>query len=279
MLCIDHCITYQRGKGVFQIKLICKTCTRCANDLPATEEYFYKDVRGKYGLVSRCRDCEKRRKAEYRKRNPHVDYEYVKANKESLREYKQSWYLSNKERVLEMRRKRYRENKEEHKYRQQRWYEENKDQVRDYKREWKSKNRLRTRLNEQRREARKKELPDTLTLEQKERILQVFNGSCALSGIKETIQFDHVIPLNIGHGGTTEQNIIPLAATLNSSKYDNNLFTWFDRNKERFNLKDEKFNRLIEYLADVNEMTVVEYRSYVYWCHDNPITVKEEVLQ
>ena len=34
-----------------------KTCPKCARELPATKDYFYKDKR--YGLASYCIDCQK----------------------------------------------------------------------------------------------------------------------------------------------------------------------------------------------------------------------------
>jgi hypothetical protein len=62
---------------------------------------------------------------------------------------------------------------------------------------------------------------------------------------------------------------------LNRSKFTNNIFEWFETNRQRFELSQEKFDRLIEWLASANAMTVEEYRDYVYWCHANPRTVDE----
>ena len=105
-------------------------------------------------------------------------------------------------------------------------------------------------------------------------VLGRFGGGCALTNSKD-FQFDHVIPIDVGRCGSVAENLIPLNASLNSSKHANNIFEWFDDNRERFDLSQRKFDELIEYLADINEMTVEEYRDYVYWCHDNPRTVDE----
>lgn len=86
---------------------------------------------------------------------------------------------------------------------------------------------------------------------------------------------DHVIPLTAGHGGTTYENIVPLRADLNISKHNACIFKWFADNRERFDLSQRKFDELIEYLADINEVTTKEYEEFVYWCHDNPRTVEE----
>jgi hypothetical protein len=45
---------------------------------------------------------------------------------------------------------------------------------------------------------------------------------------------------------------------------------WVEANRQRFNLEQERFDRLIEWLGKANEMTVEEYRDYVYECHANP---------
>lgn len=125
------------------------------------------------------------------------------------------------------------------------------------------------------RRAMKALLPDTLTVNQIEAAMSFFNGGCALTNQADDLHLDHVIPLSIGRGGTTFENIIPLSGTLNISKHDGNLFEWFKSNRQRFNLSQKKFDKLIDYLANLNDMTIDEYRDYVYWCHANPRTVND----
>ena len=36
-----------------------KRCTKCKIEYPATTEYFYKQIGGKYGLHSQCKKCRK----------------------------------------------------------------------------------------------------------------------------------------------------------------------------------------------------------------------------
>ena len=47
-----------------------KKCTKCELFFPATTEYFYKNPRGKNGLQSRCKGCQKAQVAEKWKRSP-----------------------------------------------------------------------------------------------------------------------------------------------------------------------------------------------------------------
>jgi hypothetical protein len=132
---------------------------------------------------------------------------------------------------------------------------------------WQRDNPDKVKLREQRRRARKNGLPYTMTNEQYHSTFEYFGG-CALTGDLDT-QCDHVIPLATGHGGTTYENMVPLRNDLNKSKNDANIFEWFKRNKERLNLEQWRFDRMIQWLASVNGMTTAEYRSFVNECFDN----------
>lgn len=155
---------------------------------------------------------------------------------------------------------------------------ENKEMFARHVREWVKRNpekaRENGRIRAAKRAARKRGLPDTLTETQQTQILRKYEYSCALTG--EEWSWDHAIPLASGHGGTTYENMYPLRNDLNNSKNDRNLFDWFYANKEHHNLPQAKFDALIEYLAEINGMTVDEYEAHVRWCHDNPRKINEE---
>lgn len=132
-----------------------------------------------------------------------------------------------------------------------------------------------TKVQLNKRRARKANLPDTLTVEEYEITLEYFGRSCALTGQSVELEQEHAIPISIGHGGTTLENCYPMANGLNQSKGNKNIFEWFDANRQRFELSQERFDNLINYLASANAMTVEEYRNYVYWCHANPRSIDE----
>lgn len=113
------------------------------------------------------------------------------------------------------------------------------------------------------RAAREFGLPAEFTVEDKELLLEIFGG-CALTGEKDNLHYDHVIPLTTRVGGTVSWNIMPLKAGLNISKGSKNVFEWFEANKERFELSDERFERAIKYLANEKGVTPEEYRKFVY---------------
>jgi hypothetical protein len=143
-------------------------------------------------------------------------------------------------------------------------------------REWQKMNPDKVNLNVQRRKALKYALPYTLTADQYENVtLKFFGNSCAFTAEVVNLEIEHAIPISIGHGGTTFENCYPMASGLNQSKGDRNIFEWFEANRQRFELSQERFDRLIEWLASANAMTVEEYRNYVYWCHANPRTIDE----
>jgi 5-methylcytosine-specific restriction endonuclease McrA len=142
------------------------------------------------------------------------------------------------------------------------------DRYVEIKKKWARVNKEKVKLAYHRRLARKKSLPDNLTTEQVTHMLEHFGG-CALTGSVD-LHLDHVIPLAAGRGGTVVENMIPLRSDLNISKNSRNIFEWFNKFKDAHGLKRDKFDELIEYLANLNGMTTEDYRDYVYWCHENP---------
>jgi hypothetical protein len=147
-------------------------------------------------------------------------------------------------------------------------YENNRESEVERVSKWQRDNREKATMQQQRRRARVKSLPDCFTEQQVSQTLTFFGG-CVLTGEKTDIHWDHVIPLATGTGGTIHGNMVPLRGDLNISKSDENIFEWFSRNKARFTLSQTKFDRLINWLSEVNEMTIEEYRNYVYQCFEN----------
>lgn len=109
-------------------------------------------------------------------------------------------------------------------------------------------------------------ISNDLSKNDKKIIMETFNYSCALTGETNNVHLDHVIPVSWKKVGTTFSNMIPLNKKINSSKGNKNVFEWYENNKERLGLEDEKFNTMIEYMAQLNNMTTEEYKAYVYEC-------------
>lgn len=247
------------GRRAYLLKdfIIAIECTKCAG--VKFPEKFKKDAKSYKGIQSKCKKCE----SEYdRKRfteNP------------TKREKAKKYYWDNREKRKEAARVYYLANKEAYAESQRIFYIKNPN----YRNKHREDNQEMYILADQRRRARKRSLPDDLTTEQLSEITASFYSTCALSGETADLHNDHVLPISIGHGGTIYGNIIPLSAELNMSKYNAHLYEWFDANHERFGLAREKFDALIEYLAEANEMTTQEYRKYTDWCFDNPRVIAE----
>lgn len=104
------------------------------------------------------------------------------------------------------------------------------------------------------------------------RIRKVFERKCAITGSKDT-HLDHFIPMNTGHGGTYEGNLILLSKELNLSKGTRNPFLWAE--KYLTDEQKENFDKVVEYLAELNGLTVDEYREFVFWCFENKRSIDE----
>ena len=98
-----------------------KTCTKCGKTLPATTEYFHKDKKGKYGLVSKCKRC----RAEQ-------DKQYRENNKDKISEQHKQWYKDNKDKIAEQHKQWYEDNK----YKIKQYYEDNKDKIAEQHKQW-----------------------------------------------------------------------------------------------------------------------------------------------
>lgn len=156
----------------------------------------YKDI----GEFNR----DKNNKDGYRSECKDCRREYYETNKELIAEYKKEYRQANKELIAE---------------RDKKYQKENKDKVKVIK---------------QRRRARKKSLPNTLTVEQWNQTLNDFNHSCANCGSNETpIHIDHFVPLSSGEKGTTVTNCIPLCSKCNCSKGSKHPLDFFSKEKAR----------------------------------------------
>jgi 5-methylcytosine-specific restriction endonuclease McrA len=81
-----------------------KPCTKCGIVKPLTE--FHAGRKSRPGTHrSRCKECERQVRAEYRARNREElrrkGREYAANNRDKMRERSRAWYYANKERVLE----------------------------------------------------------------------------------------------------------------------------------------------------------------------------------
>lgn len=212
-----------------------KVCTKCGERLPETAEFFPLD-RGR--LKSRCRECCNQYYREYHQKNREAQLErfkeHYRRNKNQYQIYKRRYYEENKEQILADQKAYYEENAEIIKVRMREYRKTNPDYKKCIKR-WKQKNRATVNAYNQKRKARKRRLPATLTPEQWKIIKEHFNNSCAYCGESEDsllargvgpLHQEHFVSLVKG-GGYTYDNIIPACVSCNSSKNDSDFFEWY----------------------------------------------------
>ncbi|MEK4970667.1 hypothetical protein MKX29_23985 [Cytobacillus sp. FSL R7-0696] len=217
------------------------------------------------------------RHSKYYEENRENIAKYYEENRDKIAERMRKYYEENRDKIAEVKRKYYEENRDKIAGYRRKFREENREKEAERSRKYYENNREKYYIYVARRLARKRSLPDTLTAEEYAKTLAYFGNACALTGETTDLHSEHAIPLAIGRGGTIRENMYPMAGRLNLSKGDRNIFEWFEANRKRFKLSQERFDRLIEWLGKANDMTVEEYRDYVYWCHDNPVEIDEEV--
>jgi hypothetical protein len=235
--------------------IVAKQCSQCQEIKSLIE--FGKDKSKVFGCTNNCKECRKTNDKKYRD----VNRESCKKWRSKNKEYQKEYYSENK--IIQNERSR-------------QWYELHRERVRQMQREWAEGNKEKRAIISQRRKAREKSLPNDLTDAQYRKTLKHFGNACALTGRTSDLEIEHAIPISIGHGGTTFGNCYPMVNGLNQSKFKHNIFEWFEANRQRFNLEQERFDRLIEWLGKANGMTVEEYRDYVYECHANPNEISDD---
>jgi hypothetical protein len=267
-----------------------KECTKCDTWKPL--EQFNTKSNGLGKKSSRCKSCDKIYREENRERFLEKGREYYKNNKQACADRRKIYYRKNSDRIKEYNRVRrvsldkdevrnyrrdYREkNLQRERERSRKHYEENRERYRQNTSLYYEKNKEAFILSARKRRHKEKLLNWEISDEHLNLILERFNNSCALTGDKN-FHLDHVIPLHLGHQGAHIGNIIPLRSDLNISKGVKNFFKWFNENKERYELNEDKFKQVIEWLAHNNEITEEEYKDYLYWCHENPFA-EEDLL-
>lgn len=255
------------------VTILMKECTKCKKIKPLDTEYDdYKNT--SYGKYPSCRDCRKEHYhanqdtvQKYRRENRDKliakSKKYREENKDKVKQTNAAYKEAHKQEISDNRKKYYRENKERLlDYSKQRWssyyYEENKESLK---------------LNNQKRRALLRELPNDISEEEVQEILTRFNNKCALSDSTE-YHLDHFIALSTGHVGTVKQNMIPLSPSLNKSKHARNPFEWV---KSRDDINEEKFNQVVKYLANLNCLSVQEFTDFVYKCYENPMNASTQM--
>ena len=214
-----------------------KRCSKCGETL--TLEMFYKSSKGKYGRASKCKECA----LEY-------DKQYQEENKERLIMSRASRYNENKESIKEYHKKHYQDNKEAANIRKKIYRSNNSEAQNEYERKYRIVHREQIKISEKKRDAKARELPHTLTIDQWEKAKQYFSNCCAYCGKELPLFQEHFVALSKG-GEYSHDNIIPACMSCNCSKNNRDFFEWYpdhssydkDRKQLLLNFLNYKGNR------------------------------------
>jgi hypothetical protein len=171
---------------------------------------------------------------------------YRLANPDKVRETSRRWREANPERVRERDRRRYwRDPEKRRQYVRnwrarhpeyasesaRRWHQNNLERAKEICRQWRAANPEKVLLLHQRRKARVKSLPFTLTKEEWVRTLTHWESCCAYCGEKlETVTIDHYIPVSHPEcPGTIATNCVPACLSCNASKNNKDAAAWLTR--------------------------------------------------
>ncbi|MFF2291008.1 hypothetical protein [Peribacillus butanolivorans] len=114
------------------------------------------------------------------------------------------------------------------------------------------------------RRAMKNELPNDMTAAHLRAVNERFGNRCFLTGSTD-MSIEHFVPLATGHGGHIVGNVLPMDKTLNISRKDKNFFQWFETIKPTPEMR-EAFKEGVAYLAELNGLSVDEFKEYVFYC-------------
>jgi hypothetical protein len=257
-----------------------KQCSKCKEVFPRTLEYFPPRKEATDGLRGICRVCRRKQHSDWRSDNEEYKEKRKRYRKDNAAYYNQKskewreknperhkqklkdWRANNLERSRELNResntrhkdkinahkkRRYHENRDREIARGRDYYQRNKLKVtiriREYRQENPQQTREIARVSSQRRRARIKALPNTLTSQQWGFALEYFGNACAICGAKSglwtAIAIDHWIPLTDkrpDNPGTVASNVIPLChnkhgsvgltPSCNQSKYNKDPIEW-----------------------------------------------------
>ena len=255
-----------------------KKCSKCGEEFPLTSDYFKKRKDSKDGFRGECNSCKAESRKQYFLKNKESiavkSKEYRKQNRTVINEQIRVWHSKNKVTQAEKRKLYYQENRETLDENNKLWRKENKlarsehckkyyesnkaticekgraryqnngPEYAEYKKEYRQGHLELCCMYSQRRRARRRLLPATLTVEQWEQIKKDFDGKCAYCGEELPLEQEHFLPLTKG-GEYTVDNIIPACRSCNCSKGVKLPNDWYPSFKH-YSKKRE--NKILEYL-------------------------------
>lgn len=238
-----------------------KRCTKCGRLYPATKEFYPKRKSSKDGLRNECRICTSKYLKQYRQNNKDQIKKNAKDNalhnKEKLKQYQKQWRAAHQEYIKAYRKYHYAKHKNKILTYSKQWREANKDELAQRKHEYYKKHKKEARIRNHRYEAKRRDLPATLSKEQWDYAVEVFDHRCAYCGAKGKLVQEHFVPVKRG-GEYTHNNIIPSCVRCNSSKSDSIFSEWYQKQSFYSKRKEQKILSFLGYDGPVQQMSFTD---------------------
>lgn len=234
-----RCTQNARGhKARYVAPVGMKRCSRCKEDLPATNEYFAADRTTGDGFQSSCKPCQKCIRDLWLEQNRDTD-EYKQKNRANVKK----WAIENTEKARSQSRSYYETNKAVILAKQREYTRTHQEQGRISKGNWAKANRAKrnaiSRNYIHRRRSILLSLPNTFVEADWQRCLDYWHGCCAVCGRQakdlfgtHTLAQDHWVALTDkrpDNPGNVAANVVPLCHGLNgcnNSKSNQDATTW-----------------------------------------------------
>ena len=250
---------------------VIKVCTKCKRILVANTMNFKRTKKGRFGLTSKCKNCDRKYyednkehileknkmyRNEHKEERREANKKYRENNKDKIKKKKQEYYENNKENLLKYQKEYREENKDKIAEYMQWYYEENKEDMKERAKEYNKENpHIKLNSHNKRRQLENNQ-GKGITKEQWLEMMNFFEWKCAysgeyLGGNSENRSVDHIIPLDKG-GENEIWNLVPMLINYNSSKNSKDMEDWY--------IKQEFFD--IDRLLKIYEWIEYAYKKY-----------------
>ena len=248
-----------------------KICSECGNEKLKTIEYFNPSKWSKDELTGKCRGCTAKHCKSYQESNKEYISEhqkqYQKSNKETISKQRKLYRESNKESIAAQlkkwcdnnveHRRLYREtNKEYIAKRHKQYREDHKEVISKRESLWAKNNLDKLVMKSQKRRARERQLPHTLTPEQWKTVKQYFNGTCVYCGEEKTLTIDHFIPA-MKSGELGVNNVLPACSSCNSSKGIKSFSLWYPKQLFYNKSREQKILKYLNYKNGIQQLALL----------------------
>ena len=225
-----------------------KVCSKCGRLLVAYSGNFKKNKKGKWGLYSSCKRCDKQYRGENKEQIAEYKKQYYEENKEQIAEKNKQYREEHKEQIVEYQKQYREENKEYYAEYYKQYREENKEKLAEYSKKYREDNPHIKFNNHNKRRQLEENQGNGITKEQWLEMMIFFDFKCAYSGeklsSKKVRTVDHIVALN--NGGLNEVwNCVPMYANYNYSKHTKDMEQWYRQQKY---FSEERLNKIYQWI-------------------------------